>query len=332
MNMDDIRILETTDDVRDRVNAPYMAQKLVPESFSLRGPFDQAGDVDKLDRGRRDFFRIKEGGDLLKPLVRDRDDTDVRLDGAKRIILGRRPRRREGVEDGRLADVGKSDDAAMECHDKSGSLKLTSRLLSTNIIRRKGESMRRRFLLLFAFLAVSSPAFSLTVLQLNLEQLTALSQKVFVGRCASVVQERDSAGRPVQVITYDVEEMIKGEPTARVTFRQLGLTGDSSDHQEMGDLTVVGVFRELPRYEVGEESVVFLSEEGRLGLAAPVGFMQGKFDVKVTDGKKTVVNGAGNRGLFIGWKKRLKEKNLVKQNGGELPLDNFVSLVKKLYE
>ena len=134
------------------------------------------------------------------------------------------------------------------------------------------------------------------------------------------------------MITYDVEEMIKGEPTARVTFRQLGLTGDSSDHQEMGDLTVVGVFRELPRYEVGEESVVFLSEEGRLGLTAPVGLMQGKFDVKVTDGKKTVVNGAGNRGLFIGWKKRLKEKNLVKQNGGELPLDNFVSLVKKLYE
>lgn len=201
--------------------------------------------------------------------------------------------------------------------------------------------MKRRLLLVFALLAVSIPAFSLTVLQLNLEQLTALSEKVFIGRCASVIQEKDSSGRPVQVITYDVEEMLKGEPAARVTFRQLGLADEGSDLQGLGGVTTVGVFRELPRYTAGEEAVVFLSEESRLGLTAPVGLMQGKFDVKAADGIKTVINGAGNRGLFIGWKgspkfKSLsltaKEKGLVKQNGGALPLDGFVSLVKKLYE
>lgn len=199
--------------------------------------------------------------------------------------------------------------------------------------------MFRLFSFVLSFLLLPVVAFPLTVLQLNLEQLTALSEKIFIGRCASVVSERDSAGRPIQVVTYDVDTMLKGEPAERVTFRQLGLADEGSGLQELGGVTTVGVFRELPRYTVGEEAVVFLSEEGRLGLTAPVGLMQGKFEVKTTDGEKTVVNGAGNRGLFIGRKESpkfkslsltAKEKRLVKQNGGLLPLDGFVSLVKKL--
>lgn len=200
--------------------------------------------------------------------------------------------------------------------------------------------MRRGFFLI-VFVLVLAPlaASSLTVLQLNLEQLTALSDQVFVGRCASVVQERDSAGRPVQVITYDVEEMLKGEPAARVTFRQLGLTEEASDRQEVGGMTVVGIVREMPHYEVGEQSVVFLSEAGKLGLTAPVGLLQGKFVVQEVGGKKLVENGAGNRGLFIGWKESpkiksliltSKEKSLSKKNGGALPYGEFVSLVKKI--
>lgn len=195
-------------------------------------------------------------------------------------------------------------------------------------------------LLVFLPLIWSVPAFSLSVLQLNLAQLTDLSDKVFAGKCVSVVQERDGAGRPVQAVTYKVKEMLKGAAADQVTFRQLGFTDEEGDRQEIGDVTVMGVLRELPHYEVGEEDVVFLSGEGRLGLTAPVGLMQGKFDVIAkASGQKAVVNGTRNQGLFLGWSKSPKlktmklstgEKSVVGTSGGELSYDDFISLVKKI--
>jgi hypothetical protein len=201
----------------------------------------------------------------------------------------------------------------------------------------------KRSLWLAAFvLALSPPAWALTVLQLNLEQLTGLSEKVFVGRCVDVQQEKDAKGRNVQKVTFDVIEMLKGDPEAQVTFLQLGLVDGTAGAPGLSlpsDVRVQSLDRDLPHYEVGEESVVFLSAPGGSGLTSPVGLEQGKFAVQSEDGSKTVVNGAGNRGLFIGANKSLKIKSLtltsadqklMKTNGGPLPYDTFVSLVKKL--
>jgi len=165
------------------------------------------------------------------------------------------------------------------------------------------------------------------VLQLNLEQLTALSEKVFVGKCTAVETRRDSAGRLVQSVTFRVEEMLKGKPEEEVIFRQIVPSE-------------VGMFQDLPSYEVGEETVVFLSEPGKSGLTAPVALKQGKFDVRtLPSGEKRVMNGLENRGLFIGWQKspQLKsmtltkqEKTLLKKNGGEISYSDFTSLVRKI--
>ena len=189
------------------------------------------------------------------------------------------------------------------------------------------------FCLLASFLPSS---WALTVLQLNLEQITALSQKVFVGKCISIQNRQDKSGRPAQYVTFEVEDMIKGDPEKKITFKQMGY-----DSERMEDGTVVqGVLREMPRYREGEEAIVFLSEEGRLGFTAPVGLRQGKFVVEETSpGKKMVKNGTGNVGLLLGMKKSqvLKsltlttgEKGLLKMNSEDLPYDTFVSLVKKM--
>jgi hypothetical protein len=96
----------------------------------------------------------------------------------------------------------------------------------------------------------------------------------------------------------------------------------------------------MPQYQIGEESVIFLSAESRLGFTSPVGLQQGQFRVE-TDAseKKQVINGMGNHGLFIGWKQSPKfksmtmtstEKGLLKTNGGQLPYPEFLSLIKKL--
>ncbi len=176
---------------------------------------------------------------------------------------------------------------------------------------------------------------SLTVLQLNLEQMTALSEKVFAGKCVGVQERKDKAGRPVQYVTFKVLEMLKGEPVSQVTFKQLGYKAPPLDR----DTAVQGFFREMPTYSEGEEAVLFLSAEGKLGFTAPIGIYQGKFDVVNQQGQKMVVNGAGNAGLFMGIKKspRFKslsltssEKNLLNTSAQEIPYENFISMVKKI--
>ena len=183
---------------------------------------------------------------------------------------------------------------------------------------------------------ISLPSFSLTVLQLNLEQLTALSEKVFSGRCLSVTPKTDSGDRSVEEVTFEVEEMIKGEPADKIMFKQLSSSALKSTSGGQG------LASNLPQYKVGEEAVVFLSADGPLGLTAPVGLFQGKFKVTVSkNGEKRLVNGMGNHGLFLGSSRspRIKamtlssqEKALLKGQADALPYDPFVSLVKKLAE
>ncbi|HEX5036399.1 MAG TPA: hypothetical protein VFX30_04510 [bacterium] len=199
--------------------------------------------------------------------------------------------------------------------------------------------MKRSLWLAAVALALSAPAWALTVLQLNLEQLTGLSEKVFVGRCVDVAQEKDAKGRTVQKVTFDVLQTLKGEPEKQVTFRQLGFVESAAGLEAPTDVQIQSLDRDLPHYQVGEESIVFLSAVGGSGITAPVGLGQGKFTVSGTGASKTVVNGAGNRGLFIGADKSPKiktlsltsaDKGLMKTNGQALPYDAFVSLVKKL--
>lgn len=199
--------------------------------------------------------------------------------------------------------------------------------------------MKQKILFSLAFILIASVATSLTVLQLNLEQLTGLADKVFAGRCVSVEGEKDEAGRNVTKVTFEVTENLKNTPEKKVIWRQIGLVDGSDEIGMRGGMRIEGLDRELPRYEVGEEAVVFLSAPGKTGLTAPVGLSQGKFSVSGMGGEKSVINGAGNRGLMIGAGKSLKLKSLAattagkklaENNGGELPYTDFVSLVKTL--
>ncbi len=192
----------------------------------------------------------------------------------------------------------------------------------------------RFFLLAAIFLPAVAPAF--LVQQLNLEQLTVLADKIFIGRCEEVRSGRDQNGRAVDTVTFKVSETLKGEPSERVTFRQIVLV--STDRS--GKLSGTTMFSDLPRYEPEEEVVLFLSAPSEWGLTAPIGLLQGKFVVqKDGQGKKFVTNGVKNRGLLLGLTRspRLKaqsltrrEKGLLQKSGEKLPLDDFVSLVKKL--
>ena len=115
--MRNVGILEASQQVQDGVDAADVAQKLIAEPLAAASSGDQAGDVDELQLRRRDFRRFGDCRDPPQALVLNRYATDVRLDGAKREIGGRRSGARgQSVEQRGLADVRQSDDTAVEAH------------------------------------------------------------------------------------------------------------------------------------------------------------------------------------------------------------------------
>src|SRR3546814_11313028 len=73
----------------------------------------QSRDIDEGELGRDDLLAARDRGELVEPVVGDRDIADVRLDRAEGVI-GRLRRLRPGqrVEQGGLAHIGQPDDPA----------------------------------------------------------------------------------------------------------------------------------------------------------------------------------------------------------------------------
>ena len=90
-------------------------EKLVSQSFTSACAFHQTGDIDELDRGWRDFFGVGNLGDSSQSRIGHRDDADVRIDRAERIILRRRfVSARDRVKERRFPDVRQTDNSSAE--------------------------------------------------------------------------------------------------------------------------------------------------------------------------------------------------------------------------
>jgi hypothetical protein len=138
-------------------------------------------------------------------------------------------------------------------------------------------------LLLWAALAPGVTQAS-QVRPVNLEQMTERAGRIFSGRCVETgVIVDPMLGAEVTVATFQVERAIKGDAGGRVTIRMLG--------------GAAGV----PRFQPGEDVVLFLYGESRLGLTSPVGLGQGRFSV-MTDklGRRVAINDFANRNLLQG--------------------------------
>ncbi|HEX4945247.1 MAG TPA: hypothetical protein VFZ34_01120, partial [Blastocatellia bacterium] len=82
-------------------------------------------------------------------------------------------------------------------------------------------------------------------------------------------------------------EMIKGGAAREVSFMQYGNS-------------VTQYIAHMPKYNVGEELVLFLYPESKLGLTSPVGQGQGKFVVQhdTRSGQRILRNDRFNHALF----------------------------------
>jgi hypothetical protein len=113
-HMGHVRVLETAQNVRHRIDLADVAQELVPQPLAFRGALHQPGDVDELNDGRHLGLRAAQPVDEIQSRIRDLDRADVRVHRAERIVLGGSAGGGERVEKRRLAHVGQADDADLE--------------------------------------------------------------------------------------------------------------------------------------------------------------------------------------------------------------------------
>jgi hypothetical protein len=145
------------------------------------------------------------------------------------------------------------------------------------------------------------------VLRFNLEEMTLTADRVFVGACVGIEPTREFiAGGNLSVTryTFDVEQVLKGEVPARLTFTQLGhparpaRNGELSSHGlavERG-LTLHGA----AEFGVGDRLMMFLIPDYQNGrLTYPVGLDQGAFMLEAdATGQIVARNDLNNLGLF----------------------------------
>lgn len=133
-------------------------------------------------------------------------------------------------------------------------------------------------------LLCSLQAAATSVLPVSLQRMASTAETIFHGTViGNEVRVDQTSGRVATYTTFKVIEVIKGNPGATHTIKQIG-----------GQLPGSNVRQEIhgvPRFAVGEEYVIFLPKASSLGFASPIGLSQGKFDVRKRDGDTLVSNG-----------------------------------------
>lgn len=143
--------------------------------------------------------------------------------------------------------------------------------------------MRTVILFFSLMLAVSLPARATVVIPLSLQQVSERASLIFQGKVTDVDVRFDEVSQRVATYTtFAVQDVIKGEAGATHTVKQVGGQLPGSQFA----LRIHGV----PRFNPGEEYVVFLPAPSRLGFASPVGLSQGAFSVVEKNGVQVVSN------------------------------------------
>jgi len=109
-------VLEAAHDVNNGVDLPDLGEKLVAQPFALGRPLHESGDVDELDAGGDRLRRPGQFGNAGEPVVGNRHDPHVRVDRTEGVVVGLGPGTAQRIEDGRLADIGEADEAALKRH------------------------------------------------------------------------------------------------------------------------------------------------------------------------------------------------------------------------
>ena len=152
-------------------------------------------------------------------------------------------------------------------------------------------------LFLVVALLLAPQAFTTSVLQMNLNQLTANADSVFRGTVVELNETtvQDGLGeQPALHYKVRVDELFKGSVTTVMGVR-------IAEFRVLGNAKQMNAGRVLPGFpvmKVGEEYLLFVAPAGPVGLTQMMGLAQGCFTFSGHSGTETVVNGFDNVGLF----------------------------------
>lgn len=136
-------------------------------------------------------------------------------------------------------------------------------------------------LTLMAGLLLSSSVLATTVLPISLERMSKKAELIFYGTVVSnEVKVDEASGHIATFTTFDVIDVIKGDVGDTHTIKQIG-------GQLPGSKTMFKIHG-VPRFTIGEKTVVFMPQESQLGFASPLGLGQGRFTVRDNNGANTI--------------------------------------------
>jgi hypothetical protein len=206
------------------------------------------------------------------------------------------------------------------------------------------------------------------VINFNLEEMVATSDRIFVGKCISIKETEEMIAQgilPVTTYTFEVSQVIKGQLPKTFSFKQHGHQGRKPTGKEV--VPMIGGKVAEPRsyvhgmsyYNVGDEMMLMLIPQYMdNNFTYPVGLHQGAFYITRTgSGKNMVKNSINNRGLFTNpysnFKKSADQARVIHpeqdqpvisarlstqsvdtmiSKPGALPLNDFVQLVSTIVE
>ena len=139
------------------------------------------------------------------------------------------------------------------------------------------------FSLLFNVFSLSS-ASATSLLPITLEQLSTRATLIFYGEVLSnQVKQDEQSGYIATFTEFKVINLIKGDAGNTHTIKQIG--------GELKSRNVALRIHGVPRYQVGNNYVVFLPTKSKLGFSSPLGLHQGSFSVLNINGEQVVSNG-----------------------------------------
>jgi len=130
--------------------------------------------------------------------------------------------------------------------------------------------------------AAAAPAGATTVLRMPLARVADEAARIVHAEVVDVRSGRDAHGMPATWVTLSVARTLKGGRARRVVFKQYGVAAP------LPDGTVARVAG-LPRWQPGDEAVVFLRPQSRRGFTSPVGLGQGVYRVRRSGGRARVL-------------------------------------------
>jgi len=201
-----------------------------------------------------------------------------------------------------------------------------------------------RFLGLWAILLfMTTPSGATSLKVMNLADLVGHSQRIFSAVCQNVSSGFDENNLPYTRYSFHVTDSLHGVANQQVVvIKQFGL---AEPIQLDNGVTRVSRIEGMPRYVPGQEYLLFLNQESRLGFSSPIGLIQGAFRVRGQGTSRTVVNGIRNANLLIDTRKSMQQRVRERQQNlsrsapvalsdellrGPVSYDNLTRLVRGL--